>query len=48
LTALEDAYTPSISFDRLTWDEAAKLCQLSLIQGYSCVLSLGEGGVDDG
>ena len=47
LSALEDNFTPALTFDHLTWDEAIGICRASFKQGFGCVLWQREEGGDN-
>ena len=38
IDALTDVYSPALSFDGISWDEAVQLCRLSFTQGYGAVI----------
>ena len=43
---LENEMLPAVTFDRLSWDEIAKLCGFAFRRGFTCVVQQ-SGGEDD-
>ena len=44
----EDATTPYLRYDGLTWTEAVELCRISFKNGFRCVIWLADGGENTG
>ena len=38
IDAITDPYSPALSFNGITWEEAVELCRLSFAQGYGAVI----------